>query len=450
MKKRSFLKMSSALLAGVAFTPFYSCFTPPKKRLKNWAENIEFSTDNLYYPESISEIQEIVKRCKKIRVFGSRHSFNRIADSDANMISLSALNKVIDINEKEHTVTVQGGIRYSELAPYLYKKGYALPNLASLPHITIEGAVATATHGSGVSLGNLATSVSAIEFVDATGALVHLTRKDHASEFAGAVVSLGALGIVTKITLDLVPTFDMTQVVYLNMPMKTLKNNMLAVLSASYSVSLFTNWANQNVSEVWLIDKAINGATAEIKSEFYGAKAARNNVHPVIDQSAEKVTDQMGVPGPWFERMPHFKMGFKPSTGKELQSEFFVGIEHAYDAMMAIEQLHKQITPHLFITEIRTIKGDDLWMSPCYQQDCVAFHFTWKQENEAVNSVVNQIEEKLAAYRVRPHWAKIFTLKPEVLQLRYERLHDFKSLMKRYDPQGKFRNDFIDRNLLGS
>lgn len=447
MKKRAFLKMSSVLIAGTAITPISGCFSPKKTRLKNWAGNIEYSTDNVHYPKSVDEVKNIVKKCKKLRVLGSKHSFNRIADSDDNQISLEHLNKVIFLDETNHTVTVEGGIRYGELAPYLHRHGYALQNLASLPHITVAGAIATATHGSGVGVGNLATAVSSIEFINANGEEIQLTKKDNLDEFNGAVVGLGALGIVTKVTLDLLPTFEMTQVVYMNLPMQTLEKNMLAILSSGYSVSLFTNWADRNISEVWLKDRAKNGEKATILPEFYGAKAATKNVHPVIEQSAEKVTDQMGVPGPWYERMPHFKMGFKPSTGKELQTEYFVGIEHAYEAMIAIEKLHEKITPHLFITEIRTIKADDLWMSPCYKKDSVTFHFTWKQEIQEVNEIIPLVEAELAKFSPRPHWAKIFTMSPRVLQSGIEKLADFKKLLLKYDPNGKFRNAFIDKNL---
>jgi len=449
MKKRVFLKMSSVLIAGTAISPISGCFSPKKERMKNWAGNIEYSTDNVYYPKSIDEVKTIVKKCKKLRALGSKHSFNRVADSNDNQISLEHLNKVVSLDETNHTVTVESGIKYGELAPYLHQHGYALQNLASLPHITVAGAVTTATHGSGVTVGNLATAVSGIEFIDAEGEEIQLTRKDNREEFNGAVVGIGGVGIVTKLTLDLLPTFEMTQVVYMNLPMQALEKNMLTVLSSGYSVSLFTNWANRNISEVWLKNRAENGVKATILPEFYGAKAATENVHPVITQSAETVTDQMGIQGPWYERMPHFKMGFKPSTGKELQSEYFVGIEHAYEAMMAIEKLHEKITPHLFITEIRTVKADDLWMSPCYKKDSVAFHFTWKQEIQAVNAIIPLIEQTLAKFSPRPHWAKIFTMSATVLQSRIEKLEDFKALLLKYDPKGKFRNEFMNKNLYG-
>jgi len=194
----------------------------------------------------------------------------------------------------------------------------------------------------------------------------------------------------------------------------------------------------------------VEAGDASAAPELFGASLATKNMHPIEDQSAENCTEQMGVTGLWYERMPHFKMGFKPSAGKELQSEYFVPIEHAYEAMMAMEKLHEKITPHLFISEIRTIREDDLWMSPCYKKTCVALHTTWKQETEIVMNLLPQIEEQLAPFNARPHWAKLFTLAPPVLQSRIEKLSDFKQLVNQYDPNGKFRNDFLNKNLYSS
>jgi xylitol oxidase len=337
-------------------------------------------------------------------------------------------------------------MKYGELAPYLDEKGYALHNLASLPHISIAGAVATATHGSGLHNGNLSTGVSAIEFINASGDLVSLSKNKDGELFNGAVVGLGALGVITKLTLDLQPTFKMKQVVYRNLAMKELEKNFHEIMASGYSVSFFTDWKNKNINEVWIKSKVEN-ANAGAASELYGAKLATQNLHPIETESAENCTEQMGVAGPWYERMPHFKMGFKPSAGKELQSEYFVPIEHAYEAMMAMEKLNEKITPHLFISEIRTIAADDFWMSPCYKKTCVALHTTWKQEVNTVMNLLPVIEEQLAPFNARPHWAKLFTISPPVLQSRYEKLNDFKELINQYDPGGKFRNDFLSKNL---
>ncbi|MDB5206402.1 MAG: FAD-binding protein [Flavisolibacter sp.] len=456
MDKRTFLKTSSLLLGGAVLLPFPGCQSPTGNQsvsqggaepLKNWAGNLEYSTGNVHYPKTVEEVQAVVKKCDQLRALGSRHSFNKIADSDKNQLSLKEMNKVVTLDRKANTITVESGARYGEFAEYLHKNGYALPNLASLPHISVAGACATATHGSGVKNGNLSTAVSAIEFVNASGDVVTISKQKDEAEFFGAVVGLGALGVVTKITLDLLPAFDMKQVVYRNLPMQELKNHFDDIQSKGYSVSLFTNWQNKNINEVWIKSRIEKGAITPEDPELYGAKPATQNMHPVEDQSSENVTDQMGKPGPWYERMPHFKMGFTPSTGKELQSEYFVPIEHAFDAMMAIEKLHDKIGAHLFISEIRTINADNFWMSPCYKKTCVSLHTTWKQEVDTVMGLLPLMEAQLAPFKPIPHWAKMSTMSPTVRQSRFEKLNDFKELVARHDPNGKFRNEFLTKNV---
>jgi alditol oxidase len=444
MDKRTFLKTSTALATGALISPL--AVGQERKPLTNWAGNLIYHTDNVHTPNSVEHVQELVKKSLRMRALGSRHSFNSIADSNQNLVSTAALNKIVSLNRNSRTVTVEGGIKYGELCQYLHENGYALHNLASLPHISIAGACATATHGSGVNNGNLATSVAAIEFVDASGEVVTRTREG-GDDFHGAVVGLGVLGIVTKITLDLLPTFNMQQVVYLNLPMSELKNNFQQIMSMGYSVSLFTNWKNKNINEVWIKYRLGGAPIGSFPEELHGAKLATKNVHPVEEQPAENCTDQMGAPGAWYDRLPHFKMGFTPSTGKELQAEYFVPFEYGYEALMAIEKLHEKITPHLFISEIRTVAADNLWMSPNYKKPCVAIHTTWKQEWKEVMDLLPLVEQRLAPFNPRPHWAKLFTLKPSVLQASIERLSDFKELMKRHDPNGKFRNEFINQNL---
>lgn len=445
MNKRTFLKTSSLLLTSSMLSNFISCKKAAPRT--NWAGNLTYSTDNLHSPKTVPELQEVIKKCKKVRGLGTKHCFNKIADSTENQISTAEFNKIISLDKTKNTVTVEAGIKYGELCKYLDDNGYALHNLASLPHISVAGACATSTHGSGIKNGSLATAVSALELVNGKGEVVNLSREKDGDEFLAAVVSLGALGIVTQITLDLQPTFKMKQVVYQNLPMAELEKNFEAIMSGGYSVSLFTDWTNKNVSEVWIKSKAED--LKDIAPEYFGAKLATKNLHPIEALDPINCTDQMGVEGPWYERMPHFKMGFTPSSGKELQSEFFVAFEDAYAGFMAIEKLHEKVSPHLFITEVRAIAADDLWMSPFYKKTCVAFHFTWKQEIPEVTQLLPLIEEALAPFSPRPHWGKIFTLKPSVLQSRIEKLTDFKALMQKHDPEGKFRNEFIDTNLFG-
>jgi alditol oxidase len=448
MNKRSFLKLLSAAMASPTIASLLKAM--PDEKLKNWSGNFEFSTDRIATAHSIDQVRGFVRQQSKLKALGTRHCFNRIADSKDNLLSMRSLDHFVEVDSANKTVTVDAGITYGKLAPILDSKGFALHNLASLPHISVAGSCSTGTHGSGEKNGNLSTAVSGLQFITASGDTMQLSRAKDGDTFDGAVVGLGALGVITRITLDVQPKFAMRQYVYENLPLDQLKNHFDAIESAAYSVSLFTNWQYKRFSEVWLKTRTEPSHAFDAKPEFFGATAAKKNLHPIVELSAENCTEQLGVPGPWYERLPHFRMGFTPSAGKELQSEFFVPRKNAVDAILAVERLRDQVTPHLMITEIRTIAADNLWMSPCYKQNSVAIHFTWKQDWPAVSAVLPVIEKELAPFNARPHWGKLFTMSPSVLQSRYERLGDFIKLAKRYDPQGKFRNDFLNTNIFNA
>jgi xylitol oxidase len=445
MKRKTFIRLGSAFAAAPFLSPLSNM--TQQDRLQNWAGNFTFSTSNVFYPKTVSEVQTLVKEKDKLRGLGTRHCFNTIADSKFNLVSSAKLNNILSLDTVNNTVTVEGGIKYGELAPYLDKKGFALHNLASLPHISVAGSITTATHGSGVKNGNLSTQVRALEIVIADGSVVKISKEKDGDHFDAAVVGLGVLGFITQLTLAVEPTFLMRQQVFVKLPLDQLKDHFLEIVSAGYSVSLFTDWQSDSMNEVWIKDKVNPEIAYRGMSEFFGAKAAIKDLHPIIELSAENCTPQMGKPGPWYERMPHFKMGFTPSSGKELQSEYFVPKQHAVEAILAIQKMGKQIGPHLFITEIRTIAADTLWLSPCRNQDSVTIHFTWKQEWEEVKKLLPLIEQELAPFNARPHWGKLFTMSSTVLESRYEKLNDFKKLAATYDPKGKFRNEFLNGNI---
>jgi xylitol oxidase len=447
MKRETFIKLSSTLMATPFISPLESL--AQDKKLKNWSGNLAFSTNKIFHPTSVEAVQKLVRKYDRFKALGTRHCFNRIADSKHNLISLTELNKVVSVDAKANTVTVEGGIKYGVLAPYLDEKGFALHNLASLPHISVAGSITTATHGSGVGNGNLATAVTALEMVTPNSEVVHLSKDKDGENFLAAVVGLGALGLITKVTLHVEPTYQVRQNVYVQLPLAQLKENFDKIVSAGYSVSLFTDWQTENINEVW-IKRRDQGLDMNLPEEFFGAKAATKNLHPIVELSAVNCTEQMGVSGKWYERLPHFKMGFTPSSGVELQSEYFIPQRNAVDAIMAIQRLGKQIGPHLFISEVRTIAADNFWMSPCRNQASVAIHFTWKQEWEAVRKLLPLIEQELEPYKVRPHWGKLFTMSPQTLSSRYEKLEDFKKMIALYDPKGKMRNEFLNTNIFGT
>jgi xylitol oxidase len=447
MNKRAFLKLISAAMSMPRISPLLA-WTGAEK-LKNWAGNVEYGTDRLYSATSVEQAQEFVKKHARLKVLGTRHCFNHIADSTDEFLSLRPMDKVLSLDAQARTVTIPANMSYGQLSPYLHEQGFALHNLASLPHISVAGACATATHGSGEKNGNLATSVSALEMITASGDVVKLSRKQDGEGFSGAVVGLGALGVITKITLDLLPTFMVKQYVYENLPLSEMQEHFDAIEASGYSVSLFTDWQKKRVNEVWIKSRVEAGQSFNATPDFFGAKLATRNLHPIAELSAENCTEQMGVPGPWYERLPHFRMGFTPSAGNELQAEYFVPRRHAVEAILAIERLRDQVTPHLLISEIRTIAADDFWMSPCYKQPSVTIHFTLKPDWPAVSQLLPVIERELAPFHARPHWGKLFAFSPERLKASYEKLPDFIELSKKYDLHGKFRNDFLNKNIFG-
>jgi len=411
----------------------------------NWAGNITFGAPDLYRPASLGELRAVVARAPQIRVLGTGHSFNDMADSPGAQVSLTGLPPEAEIDSAASLVRVAAGLSYAGLARELDRRGFALRNLASLPHISVAGACATGTHGSGPANQNLSAAVTGLELVTADGDVVELSRGEES--FPGAVVHLGALGAVTRLILEVVPSFEVSQRVYEDLPLDVLDDHFAAIMASGYSVSMFTDWRAPRLTQLWIKSLAEDG-TPEIEGEPWftatPAPAARN---PVPGLPPDNSTEQLGVPGPWFERLPHFRPELTPSAGDELQTEYLLPAGHAVPALHALHQAGERIAPVLRICEIRTIAGDDLWLSLVYHQDSVAFHFTWIPDTAAVLPVVTLIERQLAPFAPRPHWGKIFTTPTAEFYASYDRLPDFLDLARHYDPAGKFRNAYTARCL---
>lgn len=414
---------------------------------QNWSGNYTFRAARWHTPATVDQVQKVVAGCRKLRAVGTRHSFNDIADSPDDVILLAQLNRVVGLDRERQTVTVEAGMRYGELAQYLHAAGFALHNLASLPHISVAGACQTATHGSGVGNGNLATAVVALELITADGDVVTLSRAEHGDQFAGMVVSLGSLGVVTKLTLKIEPTFAVRQFVYENLPLAALADHFDEIMASAYSVSLFTEWRSDQINKVWLKQRVAAHTPPDVAASLFGATLATREHHPIDSEPADNCTPQLGVAGPWHERLPHFRLDHTPSSGAELQSEYFVPREHGVAALHALNNIRDQIAPLLMVSEIRTIAADDLWLSPCYGRACVGVHFTWHRDWPAVQQVLPLIEDALAPFGVRPHWGKLFTMSPAAVQANYSKLPEFQRLLGMYDPAGKFRNEFMNTYL---
>lgn len=410
--------------------------------MKNWAGNLEYASADVQRPESVDELAGVIARSARVKALGSRHSFNRVGDTSGVHILLDALPQSIDLDWDRQSVRVSGGVSYGALCRTLEQSGAAIHNLASLPHISVAGAIQTGTHGSGVNNQSLAGAVQAIELIRSSGELARLTRAD-GDDFLASVVGLGALGVVTAVELAVRPSFRMRQRVLENLPWNRALDSFEDIVSGAYSVSLFTDYAGDSVSQVWI--KVLDGDPH--CADLFGATAATRARHPLPDMSAENCTLQLDEPGPWLDRLPHFRHEFTPSKGDELQSEFILPLEHAAAAIQAVRGLADKLAPLLFVSEIRTIAADEFWLSPFYRQRSVALHFTWKPLQPQVEALLPELEELLRPYGSRPHWGKLFTPSGYDWDALYPRFSDFRTLTEQHDPDGKFRNTLLDSVL---
>ncbi|MCL2540959.1 MAG: FAD-binding protein [Nocardioidaceae bacterium] len=408
--------------------------------LTNWAGNHKYAAARVHRPGSVAELQELVAGSGRVRALGSRHSFTDLADTDGDLVSTQELPPDIEVDAGRKVVRVAGGVRYGDLATVLAREGWALATMASLPHISVAGAIATGTHGSGDRTGSLASAVVGLELVRPGGTLESIARGD--AGFDGHVVSLGALGVVTHVTLDVEPSYEVRQDLYTDLPWDLAVEHLDELTASAYSVSLFTDWVSGRVHQVWLKSR---GTTPP--PDLWGAPPATSTLHMLAGADIAAITEQMGATGPWHERLPHFRLEFTPSRGEELQTEYLLPRERARDAVDRLRALAPRFAHLLQVTEVRTIAADTLWLSGAEGRDAVGLHFTWVRDVPAVYDVLPAIEDALLPLGARPHWGKCFAATYDDLRPLYPRLDDFRDLALRVDPDRKLGNAFLARTL---
>jgi xylitol oxidase len=409
---------------------------------RNWSGNYQYRATTVHHPTSRDELRRLVAATPRMHALGSRHSFTAIADA-GELIALDRIGERVTIDRETRTVTVPAATTYAELAGTLNSAGLALANMASLPHISVGGAIATATHGSGEHLGNLATSVTGLELVTSSGDVVASQRGD--PDFNGMVVGLGALGVVTLVTLAVEPYYETSQIVYEEMEWDELFEHFDEIEAAGNSVSVFHR-LGARAEQVWV---KRNAPAGDGPPELFGARAATAQRHPLAGADPVNATTQLGEVGPWSERLPHFRSGFTPSSGEEIQSEAFVARGDGTAAIRTLRELADELRPLLLVCELRAIAADSLWLSPEYGRDTIALHFTWRRDQRAVEQAVAKIESALKPFGARSHWGKVTSLRAADLAPLYERLSDFRRLRDELDPRGAFVNDWLCAHVLG-
>jgi xylitol oxidase len=414
---------------------------------RNWAGNNEFSPVSIERPRSVEQLCALVASSTAagtpVRAVGARHSFSAIGSTEGMLVETDGLTAIVDVDDERRTVTVEAGIRYAQLAPTLHEHGFALRNLGSLPHLSVAGAVATATHGSGDGNQSLAGAVSSIDVVDPSGQIRRIDRGT--DDGSAAIVGLGGFGVVARITLDVVPTFDVVQDVLVDLPFDAGLAQLDEILASAYSVSLFTDWSSDVFHQVWR--KHRTDALFDVRSKRFGAVPARVPMHPVPGMDATACTEQLGRPGPWHTRLPHFRPDAVPSAGAELQSEYFVDRSDGVAAVDALRSLREQLAGLVLVTELRSVAADDFWLSPAFGRDSLGIHFTWRPDVGRVLAAVRQVEKVLAPFDTRPHWAKVSSTSAADLRARFPRLVDAAQRRRRLDPDGVFLNRFLEEFL---
>ena len=413
--------------------------------MKNWAGNLTFSAREFIEVNSISKLQQVVSSSQAVKVLATGHSFNAIGDTTETLISIKNLSNGIEIDSQNAQALISAGMAYADAARYLESNGWAFSNMASLGEVTIAGAISTGTHGSGSNNGVLSTSVVGLEIVLGSGELITIDQSN-SEEFAGFVVSLGALGVFTKIKMKIIPSFSVKQFVYENIGIQVVAENFDTVFNSAYSVSYFSNWAKNSTGQIWM--KFLDDSSSDnLSDNWLGANQAKAKQHPVKINNPDPCTDQLGISGKWLYRLPHFKLDSSPASGDEVQTEYLVDRKYVNEYIQDLRAIGDEIAPRVYATEIRTIKSDELWLSGAYQRETVGFHFTWKKSDTLVD-FLPRIEEILGKHHGRPHWAKLFSVRSDELSARYPKYSDFEALLKKYDPKQKFRNKFIDQYFL--
>ena len=412
--------------------------------MRNWAGNIAYSTSDVREPRSMEELQEVVAAATRVKALGSGHSFNDLIDCTETLVSTRALPLRLEVDIEAGVAEVPGSATYAELGSQLHGQGWALPNMGSLPHISLAGACATGTHGSGVGNGCLATSVVGVELVCADGTVTTSRLGD--PDFAGMVLALGSLGVVTRLWLALQPTYDVAQDVLLDVPSSTVTDHGVELLSSAWSVSLFTTFQDPELVDAVWRKRRVDAQVVD-PSSSWGGRRAEGPVHPIRGLDASAATEQLGRPGPWHERLPHFRAAFTPSVGDELQSEFFVPLDRLGEVWPRLVAASPQLVGALQVMEIRAIAADELWLSPFHGRQTLAVHATWVSDLEVVRPALAALEAALAPYDPRPHWGKVFggSWGPATVAASYPELPRFQELAERLDPERCFVNDYVGR-----
>lgn len=405
--------------------------------LNNWGGNLQFRQEALAQPETLAELATLI-RDNQVRPAGTLHSFSPIATGEGIMLSAAGLKVAPAIDPASKTARVGAASRYGDIALALEAQGLALRNMGSLPHISLAGASATGTHGSGDGNQILSASLISFSFLNHKGELITLRRGDDL--FEPCRLGLGAHGLWVEAELSVVESYQMRQDIYRDIPWAYFLEDPARLSAAGYSVSLFGKWGSDTIDQAWVKSRVSDGTPP---AEIAGIRAATESLKELAPGVGDNLTEQAGRPGPWLHRLPHFRLDATPSAGDEIQTEYFFTRDQIVGAIEVVHSLAHEVNPVLIITEIRSIAQDDAWLSPMRRGDSIALHFTFKNDVPAVTRVVEKLEAALAPFNPIPHWGKVNGFTGEQLAAVHPKLAEARTVFDELDPEGKFSSPYL-------
>lgn len=436
----------------------------PGWRTSNWSGTVAWDDCEVLEPTTIGELQSIIAYSPKVRVIGSAHSFTPLVRSSGRvkptLLSLRHIPRTWSLDEKKKTVTVDAATTYSELCHALDKTGFALPNTSSLSHFQIAGAIATATHGSSgsrngrLTRSGLADTVVGLEIVGPDGTIRNV-NKGH-PQFSSSVVSLGMVGVVTRVTLSLVDDYDVIQRVYGKWPptptgtLSAFLSSLPKTIAQFDSFSAFVKW---NVDDFGLLigrKQVPRGATDSASTT--DPRLITGPIQGFLGQGDFATT---GV-GRWCDKMFLWKNNGSPFVSQpELQIAHFVPFRDVERALHATRKVVSTWGDEVLYCELRAVRGDEHLLSP-YSADApkpdsfsISHSLDARLGVEKVRQRASELESVLRPYQVRPHWGKLTAMTASDLKEAYGlKLKRFQEVQQQVDPNRKFTNDYLEHLLL--
>lgn len=426
--------------------------------VRNWAGNQVCVPDGVVQPSSVDEVASFVRRAhdggRRVKVIGAGHSFTGVAMTNGSMLSLDRLGRVLDVDPATGQVRVEAGIRLHRLNEELAGVGLAMPNLGDIDRQSIAGAMSTATHGTGLAFGNVATTVVAMQLVTGAGEVVRCSADERPDVWRTARVGIGALGIVTEVTLQCVPAFNLHAHEAIE-PLADVLDDFTAFIASTDHVELYCMPGARRcqtkrntrtdaparpqprlayVRDKWIGENLGFGVVCRVGRRF-----------PSLAPKVASLVTAAAAERELVDRSD--KVFCSPRRVKFVEMEYGIPIDAVPDAVRRVGDVARTLGfPPLFPIEVRASAGDDIALSTAHGRTSgwIAVH---QYRGAPYEAYFRAVEAIMDDYHGRPHWGKLHYQTATTLRRRYPRWDDFAELRARLDPRGVFRNDELDRIL---